>query len=192
MNKASLLSINLYINKAGVNFLLNENPKPLLFYWNEKDDFVEIIKNNKDFRKLIDRTSFNKDIYANAKIAYFKFALDNNEEKYEEGNYNIQDIFLLRELDEIESDFYKEYILEIFESLYSSSMKSTYVGDILFDIEQKIKDIYIQIQNKFPQRFIKSSVINYVRSELEKTSNLNKDNINWIIDNLLNILKNEK
>ena len=192
MNKASLLSINLYINKAGVNFLLNENPKPLLFYWNEKDDFVEIIKNNKDFRKLIDRTSFNKDIYANAKIAYFKFALDNNEEKYEEGNYNIQDIFLLRELDEIESDFYKEYILEIFESLYSSSMKSTYVGDILFDIEQKIKDIYIQIQNKFLQRFIKSSVINYVRSELEKTSNLNKDNINWIIDNLLNILKNEK
>jgi hypothetical protein len=57
--------------------------------------------------------------------------------------------------------------------------------------EDNIIDIYKKIQHKYPNKISKNTVINYVRSELYQTYKLNTNNINWIINNLTNILSNE-
>ena len=48
-----------------------------------------------------------------------------------------------------------------------------------------------KIQEKYPKKISKPTVINYVRSELTQKYNLNIDNSNWIIEKLENILSDE-
>ena len=49
-------------------------------------------------------------------------------------------------------------------------------------------DIYDKIQEKYPKRVIKSTVINYIRSELQKTDGISIENSDWIVFQLENLL----
>ena len=55
-------------------------------------------------------------------------------------------------------------------------------------IDDAVLDIYDKIQEKYPKRVIKSTVINYIRSELQKTDNISIENSDWIIFQLENLL----
>ena len=62
--------------------------------------------------------------------------------------------------------------------------------DFLFDNTQSIKQMYDDIQNKYKQKFIKESCLNYVRSELMKVYKLNNKNSDTIIEFLNSYILN--
>ena len=191
MHTHSLVSINLYCNEDQRIILLNNTGMPMLFYWNGKDDVYESILKDDKFRILLDKSSFNYERYTTSYLSYLMFILD-EEEHYEDKEIAVQDLYKLSDMTDIESSFYISYLLSIFKNLYSKSLKTEYEGDILLDDNEKIVDIYKRIQTKFPEKFIKITVINYIRSELLKNFGLTQDNSTWIINKLNEILINEK
>ena len=80
----------------------------------------------------------------------------------------------------------------IFKKMYNDFLKTRYSGDIMFNTDDTVLEIYSRIQEKFPNRFVKESVLNYVRSELKKKYGLNNTNTEIVIEYLENIIKDQK
>ena len=185
--KDSLVAINLIVNDK----IINKNGVPILFYWDgDSSSLLKDIYDDESFKSLLYNTVINYENYANAKLAFFYFKYDeNNSENYTEGFDLIQNEFLLSEIDDDNRMFYKFYLWKHFTFLYESAYHKTYDKEVaLFDIDDSILDIYDKIQNKYPKRVIKSTVINYIRGELQKTDNLLMENTNWIIFQLEKLL----
>ena len=101
----------------------------------------------------------------------------------------MQDLFKLSDLPDNNRIFYKEYLLNHFKFLYESAYHEIYSEDIsIIGIDDAILDIYDKIQEKYPKRVIKSTVVNYIRSELQKKDELTMNNTDWIILQLENLL----
>ena len=189
---ASLLALNIIVqSNTGQRILLNKTDVPTLYYWNGTDNLEKDFLSNESFRTLIDETCFNKDSYSKSKIAYFNFNLIDGEENYNEYLVDIQDLFTLDLLTETENMFYIEYLNEIMNNLYITSMGHEFNGNILLDINEKYIQMYLDIQKKYPNRFVKNTLLNYVRSELVKLYDLHQVNSNWIINKLEEILKEQ-
>ena len=189
--KDSLVSINIINDNKLLN--INKNGVPLLFYWNGTDDVLESIFKIDTFKSKIYDVINDVNNYTNSKISLFYFKYDeNNKEQYNELSVFIQDYIKLKDFPEDKIDFYKEYIWQHFAYLYKSVYQNDYDKDVnMLSIEDSILDIYDKIKEKHPKRVMKTTVLNYVRSELMKTNHLNMDNTDWII-NKLDILLNER
>ena len=188
---ASLLALNIIVNDNENKILLNKTEVPILYYWNGIDDIEDKFLNDKIFRSLIDESCFNKKFYSKSKIAYFEFKLINSDEKYEDYLIDVQDLFKLELLDEPENMFYIEYLNEVMNNLYVTSMGHGFNDNILLDTNEKFVQMYLDIQKKYPNRFVKNTLLNYVRSELVKLYDLHQVNSNWIINKLEEILKEQ-
>ena len=181
----SLVAINVYKEENGNVILLNNSPIPYLYYFNGENDLLTDILENDSFKRFIEDTCFNIKTYAKAKISYFYF----KDNQYVENSISIQDNYLLKNMNSDEIDFFKYYLWEHFNFLYESAYHDKYNVDMkIFDPEESILDIYDKIQTKYPKRVIKSTVINYIRSELIKTDLLNNENTNYIIMKLETLL----
>lgn len=181
----SLVAINLFVEKDNKFILLNKSSIPYLYYFNGEDDLEKDILSNVEFKRFIEDKCFNIETYTKAKLGYFYF----NNGQYVENIINIQDKYLLKNLDIEEIEFFKDYLWKHFNFLYESAYHEKYDTDMtIFDSEKSIIDIYDKIQIKYPKRVIKSTVINYIRSELIKTDLLNNDNTEFIIMRLENLL----
>lgn len=197
MTRDSLVAINIIQNIDNQNILLQQNTVPMLFYWNGEGTIQDSLVKDKNFVNIIIELCVNSDKYTSSSISYFYFSYDENDsEKYQEANYNIQDLFSLEFLDnEYHYDYSiiaKSYLYKIFQSLYKQSMKKDFESDddFLFDNAQSIKRMYDDIQNKYKQKFIKESCLNYVRSELMKVYQLSNKNSNMIIEFLNSCILN--
>lgn len=185
----SFVSLNVYNNINNTNNLLNKDGIPLLFYCNDINVLHKQLLEDLNFREFINKNCFLPEIYENTYISYFYFILE-NEEYYSE-TINIQNLIPFSKMNNIEINFYKVYIKGIFENLYRLSFKTQYDDtNMSFDIDNILIDIYTQLKNKYKEKITKITLINYVRSELQKT-NLLTDNINWIIIQLENILEKD-
>ena len=180
--KDSLVAINITINDK----ILNKNNVPILFYWDgEGSSLTQAIYEDPSFRSLLFNTIINYDNYADAKLSFFYFLYENNEEKYIEDFSIVQNNLKLKDLDSEHNLFYKEYLLYHFLYLYKSAYHEDYKEDIsIIGIDDAILDIYDKIQEKYPKRVIKSTVINYIRGELQKNDHLSMENTDWIISQL--------
>ena len=186
----SLVAINIINDDKLLN--INGNGIPLLFYWDGEDDVLDSIFRMDIFKAKIYDVINNVDNYTNSKIALFYFKYNGDEEQYNELSVLIQDYIKLKDFPEDKIDFYKEYIWQHFDYLYKSVYQEEYDKDVnMLSIEDSILDIYDKIKEKHPKRVMKSTVLNYVRSELMKTNHLNMDNTDWII-NKLDSLLNER
>lgn len=186
--KDSLVAINIINNDK----ILNNKGVPLLFYWDGQNDVLESMHKDNDFRNylfdLINTTNF----YTDSKLTFFYFKYENDKEQYNENIVPIQDFLKLEDFPEDKLDFYKEYIWIHFAYLYKSVFQEDYAEAVnMLSIEDSVLNIYDLIKEKHPKRVIKSTVLNYIRSELMKTNHLNMENTNWII-NKLETLLNEK
>lgn len=181
----SLVAFNITAN----NKLLNKSEVPVLFYWNGTSNVIESIFSDNNFYSFLKNTVFNSDIYNIAKIALFYFKYEEGE-IYNEAIYNIQDLAPLSSLEETDRSFYKQYLWTHFEYLYESAYHQKYDEESvsIFDIDEYILDIYDKIQSKYPKRVIKSTVINYIRGELQNKDGLSTQNTDWIIAQLENLL----
>lgn len=186
MGKWYLISINI-TNKD--KKLLNKNDIPIGLDWNVDDDLMTTIVNDIQFQEYVKKTCFSVSDYASSKLSYFAFnyADGDNDDNYEEKSFKIQDFFKLKEDD----DIVIEYLLRIFKMMYKSFLKEEYEDEIMFSDENVILDIYDKIKEKYPERFIKESVVNYVRMQLMKTYELNNDNIETCIKKIQQILSDK-
>lgn len=184
--KDSLVALNVIVNDK----IINKNGVPILFYWNgESSSLIHNIYEDESFKSLLYNSVINYENYANAKLAFFYFKYEDDTEKYVEEFSIIQNEMKLSDLDEETRMFYKMYLWNHFNFLYESAYHEKYADDIsLFDMDGCILDIYDKIQNKYPKRVIKSTVINYIRGELQKTDNLSMKNTDWIIYQLETLL----
>ena len=185
------------INVIGLNGkLLNNKNIPLLFYWDGEGDIKDSLKSNSEFIEFLNNNVINFEHYTYAQISLCYFKSDENKnETYADLVFNVQDVFLLSYFNE--NTLYKTYLLHHFLYLYESAYHEKYPNKIglspidSLDINDVILDIYDKVQEKYPKRVIKSTVINYIKQELENTNCLNKDNVNLVITKLENLL-NEK
>lgn len=186
--KDSLVAINIIKDDK----ILNSKGIPLLFYWNGKNDVLESMYKDNEFKSYLYDLINSVELYTESKLAYFYFKYDNDEEQYNDSIVPIQDFLKLEDFPEDKISFYKEYIWIHFSYLYKSVFQEEYDKDVnMLSIEDSILNIYDLIKEKHPKRVIKSTVLNYIRSELMKTNHLNMANTNWIIDRLERLL-NEK
>lgn len=191
--KESLVAIN--IIKNGYE-LLNPSSVPILLYWNDKENKTiqeEIFNNKTSYDYIINKCcNIENYTYSGLSFFYFKDVNDDAIEDYIEYSIDIQTLFNLSSLHDEDNIFYKDYINKIFNYLYNCSYKEDYnISSNPLLWEDNIIDIYKKIQHKYPNKISKNTVINYIRSELLQTYNLNTDNTNWIINKVINILGNE-
>ena len=77
--KDSLVSINITIDDR----ILNKNNVPILFYWNgEGTSLIKSIYEDPSFKSLLCNLVINYDNYADAKLSFFYFLYENDNEKY--------------------------------------------------------------------------------------------------------------
>ena len=184
MTRDSLVAINI----TQFDKLLNNSTVPLLFYWNGESDIINSLKEDESFISFIKERCMNIDNYTKCKISYFFFKYNEDNEEYNQQIDDIQDIF------QIDSNkiLILEYLTTIFKKMYNDFLKTRYSGDIMFNTDDTVLEIYSRIQEKFPNRFVKESVLNYVRSELKKKYGLNNTNTEIVIGYLENIIKDQK
>ena len=182
----SLVAINIICNDK----LINKNGTPLLFYWDGQQDIYDAFKSSNEFIDYLYHTVMTKDNYINSYFAFFKYYLDEEGvENYQENKCIIQDFITFQNMREDRRSFYKEYLSDLFLYLYKSAYHEDYNQDIsIIGIDESILDIYDKIQEKYPKKVIKSTVINYIRSELLQSNKLSIPNTDWIIDQLEDLL----
>lgn len=185
MIRDSLVAINI----TQFDKLLNNSTVPILFYWNGEGDIIDAITQNESFMNYIKERCMTINNYTKSKMSYFFFKYDSEDkEQYSENVSNIQDVFAIN----LNEPFMLEYLITIFKQMHGDFMKAKYDDQTMFNTSDVVVEIYDTIQQKFPNRFIKESVVNYVRSELKKKYLLNDINTNSVIDFLENIIKDKK
>lgn len=184
MIRDSLVAINITQSDK----ILNNSSVPLLFYWNGEQDIISSLKQDDAFFSFIKEKCMNIDNYVKCQISYFYFKYNNDEEEYNQQIDDIQDVFQI----DCNKNLILEYLITIFKKMHGDFMKSKYETEIMFNTDDIIAEIYDHIQKKFPNRFVKESVLNYVRSELKKKYGLNNTNTEKVISYLENIIKEQK
>ncbi len=191
----SLVSINIIYPNNGHNELLNKTGFPILFYYNGESDLLQAIRENDNFNKYIEPLCFNDAYYSFSSLKYFYFTYNGeSEEQYTENTIDVQDLFLLENLEEYQSLFSHQYIYKIFEELYKNALHKEYDSKnklVMIDQYDHIRTMYEEIQKKFPNKFIKETVINYLRGELKTRYNLNSKNISWILNQFAEKISSE-
>jgi hypothetical protein len=192
--KQSLVSINLVTKDKQ---LLNPAYVPILLYWNDNNGNgipEEFFYNEKSHKYTVD-TCCNVDLYTKSQLSFFYFKdVDyDGTEDYQEGMVDIQTLFEFDKLEDFENVFYKEYIVQIFDYLYECSFKEKPIWSVEpWKFEDDVVNIYKTLQEKYPRKIEKLTIVNYFRSEFTQKYKLNTKNSEWIIVKLENILKNEK
>lgn len=176
------------INVTQIDKLLNSSTVPFLFYWNGEDNIDTALVNDENFLSFVKEKCMNINSYTSCKLSYFYFKYVDNKEEYNQQIVDLQDVFTIQ----LNEAFMLEYLITIFKKMHVDFLKVKYSSDIMFDTSDIIIEIYNTIQEKFPSRFVKESVVNYVRSELKKKYSLNSQNTNFVIDYLENIIKDQK
>ena len=179
VNKGGKMKVDIYNTDKKYNIIYADPP------WNFKT-YSEKGKQKKSAE--CHYRCMNIDNYTKCKISYFFFKYNEDNEEYNQQIDDIQDVF------QIDSNkiLILEYLTTIFKKMYNDFLKTRYSGDIMFNTDDTVLEIYSRIQEKFPNRFVKESVLNYVRSELKKKYGLNNTNTEIVIGYLENIIKDQK
>lgn len=182
-DKESLIALNIYYENDNSTVLLNKEPVPILLYWNGVDDVLDIIANNETFKEYITDTCFSVKLFPTAKISYVHFTSDNINETYKNNIVNVQDIF------DLNDELCMSFIKVIFTQMYVSFLNEKVVCDNF--VKDDIISIYKDIQQKYPEKFKKENVINYIKYKLNTELLLNHKNIDIIINVIEKTLSNE-
>lgn len=166
-----------FINITNGDRLLNDRKIPIGFKWNIDDDLYEVIATDKSFKQYVNKTCVDTTNYAESTISYLAVNCD-DETKYEEGSCLVQDMF---KLDDESKWLAYEYLTNIFSNMYQSFMHKEYDRDLLTKYDDILQDIYVKVQEKWPHRFVKESVITYVRKQLDTDIGLSEGNQEFCI-----------
>ena len=180
-----LVSLNI-ISATGK--LLNRSNVPILYYW-DNDDIIDLenkLFENKDWRNYIDDTCLNIKEYAESKIAYFKYNILT--ESIEENSFTIQHYYLLRD-SESGKKLGLKYLVSIFKYLYKYALKEEYkIEDDQSNIDVII-DIYHILKERNQKKILPETVRNYILSELQQKYKLSTKNMDYVLEQYDDIIK---
>lgn len=187
MYRDSLVSINIYDKES--KKLYNKSLVPLLFYWNGEGELLNNIINDKKFiNEYLNNIIEYKD-FINLEMSFFYFKInENNEEEYSDKSILISDYIKLNEFSS--NQIIYNLIIPYFYELYEKAIGNKYEKLNVFN-KEIILDIYRQIKDKYKEKLYKKTFVNYIRSKLNEQKNINSYNINFIIEQINQILENE-
>lgn len=191
MNDIFFISLNIVDND---NKCLNNSGIPIVYYWNSNDELLESMKSQEGFKDNISKLCFNEKLYPISKIKYI-YIINPDIKEYKTGEVNIQDLF---KLEEIEDDFYYKYVLDILKSLYTNVYKKEYDYNedntyiITPTAEEEIIDLYKSIVGGVKREISLKTVITYIQKTLSENTKLSKNNIQFLIDKLTNIIEEKQ
>lgn len=183
----SLVSINIY--DKNTNILYNKSLVPILFYWNGKDKLLDSILSDEKFKEnYLDNIS-DYEVFKNLTLSYFYFKFEEDgTETYEDLTIVISDYVQLKDFNS--SQIIYQLVIPHLYDLYKKALKEDYKDTKVFN-DDIIIDIYKKIKDKYKEKFEKSTLINWLRSELIDKNKIDSNNTNYIIDKLIKILNHE-
>lgn len=192
----SLVSINIVDNNRK---LYNPSTVPILYYYNgNSESLSDSIKNDIGFTKfLYESKLFSTDLYTKTNLSYFYFDIgnlvnDDSDDNIVENSVDIQELMSLEHLYNIDptySEFYLHYLRYYFNDLYKGVFKEDFIfSEDVSNTDKEITTIYDTIKKKYPDKIVKTTVLNYIRSVLRENDNLSIENSEWIVKQLENIL----
>lgn len=180
----SIIAINILVG----DILINPSNQPILFYWDGKNNIKDIIFETDSLLKIIDKHIINFNDYITTKIYFCGYYNDNT--LYKEDFVYLSDIYTI---DKFSCNIYLELVYPIFTYLYSQAYKTEYTETLLqLNEEDGIVDIYNKLKDKFTNKITSKTIINYIKSKLDKNEFLSIENKNIIISYLNELFnKNE-
>ena len=179
------ISINIISKHGEVNNILNAGGVPIIFYWDGESDMINDITSNENFNNIIKTYVLNKDMYDKT---YLSMIYINGNDFNNTKKIQIQSLYKLDD----SSEFALTYIKDIIFELYKFVFKKEYIlnDDIEnIDIENIIKEIFLKIKEENKDKISDDIIIHYILSKLNKYTNLNTENKQYLIDKLKNIVK---
>ena len=192
----SLVSINILDNNRK---LYNPSTVPILYYYDgDSESLSNSIKNDTGFMKfLYESKLFSTDLYTKTNLSYFYFDIgnlvdDDSDDIIVENSIDIQDLMTLEHLyntDTLYSEFYLHYLRYHFSYLYKGVFKEDFIfSEDVLNTDKEITTIYDTIKKKYPDKIVKTTVLNYIRSVLREKENLSIENSEWIVKQLEHII----
>ena len=180
-----LVSLNI-ISSTGK--LLNYSNVPILFYWDNDDEtlFENKIFEYKDWQNYIEDVCLNIKEYAESKISYFKYNIKS--ESIEQNTFNIQHYYLLQYSDRGKK-LSLEYLVAIFKYLYKYALKEEYKENEDQSYIDIIIDIYHILKERNQKKILPETVRNYILSELQQKYKLSVKNMDYVLTQYDNIIK---
>ena len=180
-----LVSLNI-ISSTGK--LLNYSNVPILFYWDNDDETLleNKIFEYKDWQNYIEDVCLNIKEYAESKISYFKYNIKS--ESIEQNTFNIQHYYLLQYSDRGKK-LSLEYLVAIFKYLYKYALKEEYKENEDQSYIDIIIDIYHILKERNQKKILPETVRNYILSELQQKYKLSVKNMDYVLTQYDNIIK---
>ena len=189
MINSCFVAINIVSSELeNVNILLNDNNGfPIIFYWNGIDDIFDKISKDEKFLNIINNYVFNYDTYDKTFLK-LSFINTGNENIYNQKEVSIQELYSLENLNK---DFMYMYLQNIVTDLYEKFFKEKYIISNIEDLTSKdiIKDIFYKIENNDKREILQSTIINYIRNKLNENTKLTKENKEYLINSLEDIIR---
>jgi len=189
MINSCFVAINIVSSELeNVNVLLNDNNGfPIIFYWNGIDDIFDKISKDEKFLNIINNYVFNYDTYDKTFLK-LSFINTGNENIYNQKEVSIQELYSLENLNK---DFMFMYLQNIVTDLYEKFFKEKYIISDIEDLTSKdiIKDIFYKIENNDKREILQSTIINYIRNKLNENTKLTKENKEYLINSLEDIIR---
>lgn len=189
MINSCFVAINIVSSELeNVNVLLNDNNGfPIIFYWNGIDDIFDKISKDEKFLNIINNYVFNYDTYDKTFLK-LSFINTGNENIYNQKEVSIQELYSLENLNK---DFMFMYLQNIVTDLYEKFFKEKYIISNIEDLTSKdiIKDIFYKIENNDKREILQSTIINYIRNKLNENTKLTKENKEYLINSLEDIIR---
>jgi len=183
----SLVAINIY--DQNTNVLINKSLVPILFYWNGKGDLLNNILNDEKFKENYLNSILDFDTFRNLEMSYFYFELqEDGKEAYSDHVILISEHVKLKDFNSDQIIY--NLIIPHFYNLYKKALKEDYDETKVFN-DDIIIEIYRKIKDKYQEKIEKSTLVNWIRSELINTNKIDSSNTNYIINKLNQILEHE-
>jgi len=165
--------------------MVSKNKVPILYYWDESQDLESQIVNDDKF-KTIYLSDLTLDDYNQLDLIYFKYKIIDGKEIYNENTIELNKLISFNDFNS--KKIIDSIIRKRFDDFFNKSMG--YMPRLPSQkIEEYVVNNYKFIKNQYQEKLYKMTFVNWVRSEISKE--LSSDNCNIIIQNLINILKDE-
>lgn len=186
----SIVAINITARtQSGRYELLQKSKTPLLFYWNGEGDLSDAICKTEGFEEYVWKSDIlhtDRYTYATVNSVFYNDVNDQHKEQ----SASLQDVLKLKDISEARNIFWLHYLSDIFKELYAKGAGHEWQDPQYRSIGEQVVLMYNELQEKYPKKFVKSSVLNYFRSQLIKKYLMSQENSQWCVDQLDKILIN--
>lgn len=181
MNEPVIIAINVIgtngklLNPSGPSSV---GGAPFLFYCSDPDEVnPDVVTQSEKFRKFIDENVLTVENYSSSRVSFCWYV----DGEYRSKSIEVEKWIPLTDAGDLDNRFLKSICLML---LYRAEIEDEITdGDV-------IEDTYSLVSSKYPGRFSRLTMFNYIREELKKID-LTEENYSHMIE-LINVLKKDE